>query len=161
MKIARDLAVIGITAILAAPFARPRAARADGEERAAATLPAAVDLDGVALTLDRHAKKDGTTEATATLTAVNRCKVPVERKVRVRLEVTPSIELARMLPRPVERWSQEITLKLAAGETKTLDLRTGVRVGGHEIATFRIGSGRDMLLRALAKKTAAKAKKTS
>ncbi len=160
MKLARDLAVIAITAILVAPFAQPRAARADGDERAAATLPAAVDLDGVSLTLDRHVTKGGAPEAKATLTAVNRCKGPVERKVRVRLEVTPSIELARMLPRPAERWSREITLKLAAGETKTLDLRTGVRVGELEIATFRIGSERDLLLRALAKKTAAKAKKT-
>ena len=66
-----------------------------------------------------------------------------------------------MLSPPVEKWSEELTLKLAARETKTFELRTGVRVDALEIATFRIGSERDTLLRALAKKTAAKAKKTS
>lgn len=163
MKLARDLAVIGITAMLAAPFARPRAARAGGDERAAATRPTALNLDGVALTLDRHVTKAAATEATATLKAVNRCKVPVERKVRVRLEVTSSASImVRMLPLPVEKWSQEITLKLAAGETKNLELRTGVRVAAREIATFVIGSGRGaLLLPILRTQDAAKATKTS
>lgn len=162
MKLARDLAVIGITAILAAPFARPRAAHADGDERAAAPRPAVVDLDGVALTIDNHATKGGAAEATATLTAVNRRDGPVERKVRVRLDVTPPVDpRARMLMPVAEKWSQEIALKLAAGETKTFELRTGVRVGARELATFRIASERNALERALGRKAAAGATKTS
>jgi hypothetical protein len=153
MKLARDLAVIGITAILAAPFASPRAAHANGDKPAAATLPAAVDLDGVALTLDTYVMKGGTPEAKATLTAVNKHKAPVTRKVRVRLEVTPPAHpMARMILPPAEKWSKEITLKLAAGETKTVELRTGVRVGAREIATFSIGSKGTALERALLKK---------
>jgi hypothetical protein len=162
MKLARDLPVIGITAILAAPFAQPRAAHADGDEPAAAPVPAVVDLDGVALTIDHHPSKGGTPEATATLTAVNRRKGTVERKVRVRLEVTPPANpQARMLMPVAEKWSQEITLKLAAGETKTFELRTGVRVAARELATFRIGSERTALEILLGKKAAAGAKKTS
>ncbi|MHC4817087.1 MAG: hypothetical protein ACYTF8_03360 [Planctomycetota bacterium] len=161
MKLARDLAVIGITAILVAPFARPRAAHADGDEQAA-PRPAVVDLDGVALTIDDRAAKGGAPEAMATLTAVNRRKVPVERKVRVHLNVTPPVEpLARMAFPSAEKWSQEIALKLLAGETKTVELRTGVRVGAREIATFGIGSKRETaLVLALGKKAAAEATKT-
>jgi len=163
MKLAKDLAVIGITAILAAPFAQPRAAHAEVDEKAAAAVPAVVDLDGIALTIDHRATNDGTPETTATLTAVNRRKGPVERKVRVRLEVTPPVEpRARMLLPVAEKWSKEIALKLLAGETKTFELRTGVRVGARELATFRIGSRRENVLeRALGKKAAAGATKTS
>jgi len=162
MKLARDLAVIGITAILAAPFARPRAAHADGDAQVAASGPAAVHLSGVALTIVDPATKGGTPEATATLKATNRLDAPVERKVRVQLEVTPPANpRARMLALPAEKWSREIALKLAAGETKTFDLRTGVSVGTREIARFRIGSKREtVLVRALGRKTAAEATKT-
>lgn len=162
MKLAKDLAVIGITAILAAPFAQPRAAHADGDEPAAARPAAVVDLDGVALTIHHPATKGGTPEATATLTAVNRSKGPVERKVRVRLNVTPPANpQARMLMPVAEKWSQEIALKILAGETKTFELRTGVRVGARELATFRIGRAQTALERALVKKAPAGATKTS
>jgi len=167
MRLARDLAVIGITAILTASFAQPRAAHADGDEQAAAPRPAVVDLDGVALTIDDPATKGGTPEAMATLTAVNRRKVPVERKVRVHLNVTPPVNpQARMVFPSGEKWSRMITLKLAAGETKTFDLRTGIRVGAREIAAFGIGDKRENILeRVLGKKAsaaaAAKATKTS
>ncbi|MHC5049336.1 MAG: hypothetical protein ACYTGK_01865 [Planctomycetota bacterium] len=162
-KLARDLAVIGITAILAAPFAQPRAAHADGEEQTATPRLAAIDLDGVAVTLDGQAAKGGTPEATATLTAVNTRNAAVDRKIRVRLEVTPPANPhARMLMLPAEKWSQEIALKLAAGETKTLELRTGVRVAAREIARFRIGSnGAATLERFIRRKTAAEATKSS
>ncbi|MHC4817679.1 MAG: hypothetical protein ACYTF8_06465 [Planctomycetota bacterium] len=66
-----------------------------------------------------------------------------------------------MLMPVAEKWSQEITLKLAAGETKTFELRTGVRVAARELATFRIGSERTALEILLGKKAAAGAKKTS
>jgi len=161
MKLARDLAVIGITAILTASIAQPRAAHADGDEQAA-PRPAVVDMDGVALTIDDPATKSGAPEATATLTAVNRCKVPVERKVRVRLNVTPPVNpQARMMMLPAEKWSQEITLKLLAGETKTFALRTGIRVGARETAVFGIGPKRQIALeRILGKKASAAAKAT-
>jgi hypothetical protein len=162
MKLARDLAVIGVTAILAAPFAQPRAAHAEGDEQTAAPTPAAVDLDGVALTIDHLATKGGAEEATATLTAVNRRAVPVERKVRVRLDVTPPVEpRARMLMPSSVKWSKEIALKLLAGETKTLKLRTGVRVGARETGQFAIGSARDILVEhAVETKAAAAEKRT-
>lgn len=164
MKIARDLAVIGVTAMLTAPFARPRAAHADGDQRTATPrLAATFNLDGVALTLDDSATKGGAPEATATLTAVNTRDSAVDCKARVRLVVTPPANpRARMLMPPAEKWSQDIALKLAAGETKTFELHTGIRVGAREIATFSIGSRlKSSLKRTLGRKTAAGATKTS
>lgn len=147
MKLARDLAVIGITAILAAPFARLHPAHADGEESAPTLRPAGVDLDGVAVTIDGHAVKGGTAEAKATLTAVNRRDTSVERKVRVLLNVTPPVnQMSRMVLPLREKWSREITLKLAAGETRKVELRTGTSIGAHEIATFSIGKRHEISL---------------
>jgi hypothetical protein len=163
MKLARDLAVIGVTAMLTASFARPRAAHADGDERNATPRLAAIDLDGVALTLDGSATRGDAPEATATLTAANTRDVAVDRKVRVRLIVTPPANPLARMPKPsVEKWSQDIALKLAAGETKTFELRTGIRMGARELATFSVGSRlTSSLERALGRKTAVEATKTS
>jgi hypothetical protein len=146
MKLFRDLAVVAVTAVLVAPLARPHAARADGEEKRVPPPPAVFHADGVDVTLSGKPTADGA-EAVATLTAVNRRDAVVERKVRVRMTVTPKPQRrSRMLLLPKEKWTREVTLRLKPGETKTVTLRTAVKLAKGESATFTAGDKRPTLL---------------
>jgi len=146
MKLARDLAIVAITAVLVAPLARPRAARADGDEKPAPPPPAVFHADGVDVTVAGGPTAAGA-EAVVTLTAVNRRDTAVERKVRVRLTVTPkSRRMSRMLLLPKEKWTREVTLRLKAGETKSVELRTAVKLAKGETATFAAGKKRPVTL---------------
>jgi hypothetical protein len=142
MRLFRDLTVVAVTAIVVASLARPRAARADGEEQRVPPPPAVFHADGVDVTLTGKPTAAGA-EAVATLTAVNRREAAVERKVRVRLTVTPKPQpTSRMLLPPKEKWTREVTLRLEPGETKTIALRTAVKLAKGESATFTAGDNR-------------------
>jgi hypothetical protein len=146
MRLVKDLAVVGtsalLTALVAGPFVVPAPASAGPEEEArlirAFLDPRPFDASGVGLTMefDPETCRPGEKLA-ATLSAVNRNDATAERKLRIVMHVTPRTSpMARMIRVPKQAWTTEVTLRLAAGETKTVAIRPEIAVQEGETVTF-------------------------
>ena len=147
MKLAKDLVVIGasavLTALVAGPFVVPGPASAGPEESALLRVflePGPVDASGVGLTMDfvpdtcRPGEK-----LAATLHAVNRKDGAEERRVKVLMHVTPrTFPMARMIPMPKLAWTRELTLSLAKGESRNIAIHPEIPIQEGEIVTFSI-----------------------
>ncbi|MFI5403343.1 MAG: hypothetical protein ACHQ1G_10425 [Planctomycetota bacterium] len=166
MRLAKDLAVVGMSAFLAAlaagPFVVPGAASAGPEAEALLVPlfePGPFDAKGVGFTMDFDPEtcKPGDKLA-ATLRAANGCEGEEERQIKIVMHVTPhSSPMSRMMPMPKQVWTAELTVRLARGETKTIPILPEKAIQEGEVVTFSIhadGGGR-MLARHAAPAAAA------
>lgn len=154
MKLAQDVSLIAATAILTALLAGPLLGpgTADAvDEAAQPSAPAAVPVlssDGyrLSLTLDRESYEPG--QAPVVLfKAVNGGDRTAQVEARVRMKtLDPGSRASRMPPRPTERFSESISLKLAPGETKILRLPTEVKLEAGSTSLFEIESGKAQVL---------------
>ena len=154
MRLVKDLVVVGTSALLAAlvagPFVVPGAAFAGPEELLGSLLePGPFDAKGVGLTMDFDAATCAPGEKlAATLRAASRCEGEEERRIKIVMHVTPrSSPMARMPAMPKQVWTTDLTIPLAAGETKNIPILPGVAIQEGEVATFSIEvDGRGALL---------------
>ncbi|MHC4251273.1 MAG: hypothetical protein ACYS9X_19310 [Planctomycetota bacterium] len=150
-KLARDAAVVaGVAAVTACAVftvARPRMAVAEGEAKAAAVERPALKVDGVTLTLALDKQNYGAGEKPKlTLTAVNANTRPAKVDAVLSMLTTEAGKLEwRRMPMPKEGWRHECALKLAPGETKTVEVATGKALAAGQSATFNITVGKKML----------------
>jgi hypothetical protein len=101
------------------------------------------EAGGLQLTLtpssDRYDPGD---RPTVTLTAYNPTGHAIRRTVQVRMTTaTPAHPLARMLPMPVERYQESCELYVEAGQTRTLELDTGMELASAQLLRFFVEQG--------------------
>lgn len=147
MELAKDLAVVGVSALLTAlaagPLVVPGAASAGSEEApllGALLEPKPFDANGVGLSIDLDPETCRPGEKlAATLSAVNRKDGEEERRIKILMHVTQRASpMARMPAAPKQAWATELTIHLAAGETKSVAIRPEIPVQEGERITFSI-----------------------
>lgn len=146
MRLAKDLAVVGmsafLTALAAGPFVVPGAASAGSEEALLVPLfePGPFDAKGVGFTMDFDPEtcKPGDKLA-ATLRAASGCEGEEERQIKIVMHVTPrSSPMSRMIAMPKQVWTTELTVRLARGEAKSIPILPEKAIQEGEVVTFSI-----------------------
>lgn len=148
MKFFRDGAVVfgiaTLTAFVVPPLVGPGMARAKDELPLiwAPAAPSTLEVDGMTLSLAFHKKAyDKGDKPVLRLTAVGgKRAVTVDATVNMRT-LQPASPHSRMMPIPMLAFTKQVPISVKPGETKVIDLPTGVAVDAGTTSTFDLAVG--------------------
>jgi hypothetical protein len=136
------LAVAAITTAAAWMCLGPRRVATASDPQAGLAIRQAPSLQhaGVVLSLQTGNRAQAVPDRpTLRLTAINGSSAPRRIPVQIRMASTaPSSPLSRVVAMPVERWSQELLVELAPGQSRTVQIQPEASLPAGQEATITL-----------------------